>query len=43
MERPFLNRWNDSMGTTLEEPAAQDGERYLSSTGWTRGKHVTGD
>lgn len=39
----FLNRWNDSMGTTLEEPAAQDGERYLASTGWTRGKHVTPD
>ncbi len=36
----YLNRWNDSMGTTLEEPAAADGDRYLASTGWSRGKHV---
>ena len=37
----FLNRWNDSMGTTLEQPAAEDGERYLASTGWTPGKHTS--
>ncbi len=36
----YLNRWNDSMGTTLEEPAAADGDRYLASTGWSRGKHA---
>jgi uncharacterized peroxidase-related enzyme len=35
----YLNRWNDSMGTQLEEPAAEDGEKYLSKEGWTRGKH----
>jgi len=35
----YLNRWNDSMGTQLEEPAAEDGEKYLSKTGWNRGKH----
>lgn len=35
----YLNRWNDSMGTQLEEPAAADGEKYLSQKGWTRGKH----
>ncbi|HAP59371.1 MAG TPA: peroxidase [Cytophagales bacterium] len=36
----YLNRWNDSMGTQLEEPAAEDGEKYLSApTGWSRGKH----
>jgi len=35
----YLNRWNDSMGTQLEEPAAADGKKYLSSHGWTRGKH----
>ena len=35
----YLNRWNDSMGTKLEEPAAADGEKYLSGHGWTRGKH----
>ncbi len=36
----YLNRWNDSMGTTLEEPAAADGDRYLVSQGWSRGKHI---
>ena len=36
----YLNRWNDSMGTTLEERAIQSGEKYLSKKGWNRGKHV---
>ncbi len=36
----YLNRWNDSMGTTLEDPAAADGDRYLADAGWSRGKHV---
>ena len=36
----YLNRWNDSMGTVLEEPAAGDGEHYLAAGGWSRGKHV---
>lgn len=35
----YLNRWNDSMGTQLEEPAAEDGEKYLAKNGWSRGKH----
>lgn len=35
----YLNRWNDSMGTQLEEPAAEDGMQYLSGHGWSRGKH----
>jgi len=35
----YLNRWNDSMGTQLEEPAADDGHQYLGKNGWTRGKH----
>lgn len=35
----YLNRWNDSMGTQLENPAAADGEDYLSVKGWTIGKH----
>ena len=35
----FLNRWNDSMATTLEEGAAAMGERQLARHGWTRGKH----
>ena len=36
----YLNRWNDSMATTLEDQAAADGDRYLASQGWSRGKHV---
>lgn len=36
----YLNRWNDSMGTQLEEPAADDGNKYLGQKGWNRGKHV---
>lgn len=35
----YLNRWNDSMGTQLEEPAADDGVKYLEKLGWSRGKH----
>lgn len=35
----YLNRWNDSMGTQLEDPAADDGIKYLAKEGWTRGKH----
>lgn len=35
----YLNRWNDSMGTQLEEPAADDGKNYLGKSGWNRGKH----
>lgn len=35
----FLNRWNDSMATTLEDGAAEMGERQLARHGWTRGKH----
>lgn len=35
----YLNRWNDSMGTRLEEPAAEDGNKYLAGHGWSRGKH----
>lgn len=35
----YLNRWNDSMGTQLETPAAADGENYLSKNGWNIGKH----
>lgn len=35
----YLNRWNDSMGTKLEKPAADDGDDYLANKGWTVGKH----
>ncbi|WP_224487992.1 carboxymuconolactone decarboxylase family protein [Robertkochia flava] len=36
----YLNRWNDSMGTTLEEGAIESGEKHLASGGWEVGKHV---
>ncbi len=36
----FLNRWNDSMGTTLEEGANQAGNDFLSNQGWEKGKHI---
>jgi uncharacterized peroxidase-related enzyme len=36
----YLNRWNDSMATTLEEGAEASGQQWLGHEGWTRGKHV---
>ena len=36
----FLNRWNDSMATDLEDAPREMGEKVLSSGGWTGGKHV---
>lgn len=36
----FLNRWNDSMATDLEESPREMGERVLKPGGWTGGKHV---
>ena len=36
----YLNRWNDSMGTQLEEPAAADANKFLGNVGWERGKHA---
>ena len=36
----FLNRWNDSMATDLEDSPRAMGERVLSQGGWTGGKHV---
>ncbi|WP_027672477.1 carboxymuconolactone decarboxylase family protein [Rheinheimera baltica] len=35
----YLNRWNDSMATSLEEGAIASGEALLASDGWTSGKH----
>ena len=35
----YLNRWNDSMATTLEDPAETSGETWLGNHGWVRGKH----
>lgn len=36
----YLNRWNDSMATTLEEGAEESGRTWLASDGWERGKHL---
>ena len=37
----YLNRWNDSMGSSLEDLPIAAGEKYLSdTTGWTVGKHT---
>lgn len=35
----YLNRWNDSMATTMEEGAVASGEALLATHGWERGKH----
>lgn len=35
----YLNRWNDSMGTTLEPGAVAAGDALLTHTGWSAGKH----
>lgn len=36
----LLNRWNDSMATTLENAAAASAEQWLGALGWDRGKHA---
>ena len=37
----YLNRWNDSMGSALEDlPASKGEERLADTTGWSVGKHV---
>jgi uncharacterized peroxidase-related enzyme len=36
----YLNRWNDSMGTTLEGDAIDSGNQYLGKHGFEVGKHV---
>ena len=36
----YLNRWNDSMGTSIEKGAVESGRKYLEKHGWTIGKHL---
>lgn len=36
----YLNRWNDSMGTSIEGGAIESGNQYLGKHGWEEGKHV---
>ena len=35
----YLNRWNDTMATELEAPAAEVAERAIGAVGWDTGKH----
>ena len=35
----FLNRWNDTMATPLEEEPIEIGEKFLASRGWSVGRH----
>lgn len=35
----FLNRWNDTMATTLEDVPRDAADRVLAGQGWTIGKH----
>ncbi len=36
----FLNRWNDTMATDLEDAPMAFGLRVLASNGWEPGKHA---
>ncbi|MBI1194892.1 MAG: carboxymuconolactone decarboxylase family protein [Gammaproteobacteria bacterium] len=38
----WLNRWNDTMATGLEERPLAFGESHLAESGWVPGKHVKG-
>jgi len=35
----YLNPWNDSMGTNIEQGAVESAEKYLGEVGWEKGKH----
>jgi alkylhydroperoxidase family enzyme len=39
----FLNRWNDSLATTLEDIPRQAAEEHLGGSQWHAGKHQAGD
>jgi len=36
----FLNRWNDTFATPLEDEPLEYGETHLASQGWDAGKHM---
>lgn len=36
----YLNRWNDTMATQLEEFPSQVAERAVGDQGWVAGKHI---
>ena len=35
----FLNRWNDTLATPLEDEPIEIGEKFLAAHGWSPGKH----
>ena len=35
----YLNRWNDTMATALEQRAVEVAERAIGPVGWQAGKH----
>ena len=35
----YLNRWNDTMATTLEQKAVEVADRAIGAVGWQAGKH----
>lgn len=39
----YLNRWNDTMATTLEPLAIEVAQRTIGPVGWTPGKHAGTD
>jgi len=39
----FLNRWNDTFATPLEDEAIAIGQKYLAPHGWGAGKHLRGE
>jgi len=36
----FMNRWNDTMATPLEDEPVEVGEKHLAKSGWSVGKHA---
>ena len=36
----FMNRWNDTMATPLEDEPIEVGEKFLAHRGWKPGKHA---
>jgi uncharacterized peroxidase-related enzyme len=36
----YLNRWNDSMATSLESGAEEIGQVHFAGAGWSKGKHA---
>ena len=36
----FLNRWNDTFATPIEDEPLEFGEKHLTAQGWDAGKHL---